>query len=161
MSIRDLRRGEFEGGAALYFSRFEELATNPALGLTTLPIRPSLGEEAARFGTVRKRIPDGDPVASVAESGASVVGLCTADREGRGESHPAGDLGIALRPEHRGREVGSALVGRVLAKGEGRFDILRSSVLSGNEPARRLDRRFGFVERGRVPGDVPARWRRP
>lgn len=149
--VRDLAWNDFDGWVGLYYTRYDEVAANTDLGVFTMEHRPSLGEEAALFGSVWKQVLSGDMVASIAEDGGIVIGLCTAVRGGHREDHHVASLGIAVRPESRGAGVGTALLRHVLAKCEGRFTVVTLSVIAGNEPALRLYRRFGFVERGRVP----------
>ena len=151
MNVRDLRWEDFGGWVALYYSRYDEVASNPQLGVFTLDSRPSLGEESTLFGSVWKQILAGDMVASVAEDDGAVVGLCTIVRKGHREDRHVASLGIAIRPDRRGQGIGTALMGHALAKCEGRFEIVTLAVIAGNEPALRLYRRLGFVERGRLP----------
>lgn len=151
MNVRDLQWDDFEGVVALYYTRYDEVATNPQLGVFTMESRPSLGEEATFFGTVWKKILSGDMVASVAEDDGVVVGICTVSRQGHREDRHVASLGIAISPGHRGRGIGTALMQHALSKCEDRFEIVTLAVIAGNEPAIRLYRRLGFVERGRVP----------
>ncbi|HEV2519334.1 MAG TPA: GNAT family N-acetyltransferase [Thermoplasmata archaeon] len=152
MNVRELRWGDYEGWVALYYSRYDELAANPGLGVFTMEQRPTLGEESAHFGNVWKRILAGDMLASVAEDDRSLVGLCTVVRAGHLEDHHVGSLGIAILPSHRNRGIGTQLMQHVLSECEGKFSVLTLNVIAGNEPALRLYRRFGFTQRGRVPG---------
>jgi putative acetyltransferase len=151
VNVRDLRWNDFDGWVALYYSRYDELATNPQLGVFTMESRPNLGEESTLFGSVWKQILSGDMVASVAEDEGVVVGLCTVVRKGHREDRHVATLGIAVRPGRRGQGIGTALMRHALAKCDGRFEIVTLAVIAGNEAALRLYRRLGFVERGRLP----------
>jgi GNAT superfamily N-acetyltransferase len=86
--------------------------------------------------------------------GPQPVGRCYLDQG------PAGHrlLDVAIRPDRRGRGLGSAVLRRLCADA-GRAGVpLRLTVWQGNDGAARLYRRFGFVEDGADGGYLRLRW---
>jgi ribosomal protein S18 acetylase RimI-like enzyme len=149
--FRPLEWADFDGWAALYSSRYDELATNPQLGVHVMERKPSLGEEAAFFGQVWKYVEAGQQTVMVAEEVGRIVGLCTIYRGSHPEDRHVGTLAVAVLPEWRGRGVGSGLLEHALRAAEGRFETAVLDVIAVNERALRLYRKFGFAERGRTP----------
>jgi hypothetical protein len=82
MIVRQVTWSDFDGWTQVYYSRFDEVATNPELGVFTRTQRPSWGEEAVWWGKFYKGIQDGDTVAVVAEDGGRVVGIAEVSRKG-------------------------------------------------------------------------------
>lgn len=152
MRVRGLTWGDFQGWVDLYYSRYEEIGRNPDLGVYLLATRPSLSDEATVFGQVMKAVLAGDMLACVAEEAGRFVGLCTIGRRGHHvEDQHVGVLGVAVRPERRGRGIGEALLRRALEESRGVFEIVELKLVSVNERAMRLYRRHGFEVCGRLP----------
>jgi ribosomal protein S18 acetylase RimI-like enzyme len=152
MTVRELRWADFQGWVDLYFDRYEEVRTNPELGVFLHPTRPTLGEEAAVFGGVHRKVLEGTAIALVAEEDRRVVGVCTVyGHGGHVEDRHVGSLGIAVHREWRRRGLGSALVGAAVEASRGRFELLQLSVIDANESAQRLYTRHGFEACGRFP----------
>jgi ribosomal protein S18 acetylase RimI-like enzyme len=152
VKVRDLNWNDFQQWAELYYSRYDEIAENPDLGIYLYPEKPTIAQEAAVFGEFMKGVLDHDLVAVVAEEGSILVGGCTVGRRGHHlEDRHIGSLGIAVQPRSRGKGVGTALMRDALQKCQGRFEIVELRVLATNAPALRLYRRFGFQEFGRQP----------
>ncbi len=152
MDVRDLEWRDFPGWVDLYYTRYEELRTNPELGVYTFTSRPSVADEAAVFGGVWKNVLAGNQVVSVGEDHGKLIGSCTVFRRGQHlEDRHAGVFAIAVHPEWRGKGLGSTLTSHVLKKCEGRFEIVQLTVMEKNAPALALYRKFGFVESGRLP----------
>ncbi|HTP54097.1 MAG TPA: GNAT family N-acetyltransferase [Thermoplasmata archaeon] len=152
MPVRDLAWTDYPGWMDLYYSRFDEIHHNPDLGVFLRATKPTPAEEAALFGQVMKSVLERDMVAAVSESDGRIVGVCTIARNGHHfEDRHVGTLGIALLPEHRGRGVGTALLGYALERCRGVFEIVELKVLAINDVARKLYRRHGFVEFGLQP----------
>jgi ribosomal protein S18 acetylase RimI-like enzyme len=150
--VRPLEWTDFGGWVALYYTRYDEVRTNPALGVFTMAEKPSMGDEAALFGTVWRSILAGDHVSTVAEEGGSLVGLCSISRMGfHVEDRHVATLGIAVHPSWRGKGVGTKLFDHALKACEGKFETVLLHVIDVNEPAQRLYRKFGFEECGRYP----------
>ena len=63
------------------------------------------------------------------------------------------DLGMSVRSTHRGRAVGSALLGRAVERARAHPDLRQTTlaVYAANAPGLALYRRLGFVEHGRLP----------
>jgi ribosomal protein S18 acetylase RimI-like enzyme len=68
--------------------------------------------------------------------------------EGEKESHKGLLWGMYVRPEARKASVGRLLVEAVIEYARDRVEVIQLSVVSGNESARRLYARLGFVEYG-------------
>ena len=152
MKVRDLAWTDFQGWVDLYYSRYDEIGRNPDLGIFLYETKPSLSDEATTFGRVMKDVLDGNQIGAVAEDGDHLIGSCMVGRVGHHlEDRHVGSLGIAIHPDWRGRGVGDALMGYVLARCPGVFEIVVLKVLSINEPASRLYRKHGFREYGRQP----------
>jgi RimJ/RimL family protein N-acetyltransferase len=69
-------------------------------------------------------------------------------RPGEKEAHKGLLWGMYVRPEARGAGVAGRLVEAVVEFARPRVELLQLSVVVGNEQARRLYARFGFVEYG-------------
>jgi ribosomal protein S18 acetylase RimI-like enzyme len=149
--FRPLGGADFDGWAALYFSRYDELATNPQLGVHVMEKKPSLGEEAGFFGEVWKHVEAGQQTVTVAEEAGRIVGVYTIYRGTHPEDRHVGTLAVAVLPEWRGRGVGSGLLDHSLRAAEGMFETVLLNVIAVNERALRLYRKFGFGECGRTP----------
>lgn len=67
------------------------------------------------------------------------------------------ELSMAVRPEARGRGIGSALARQLLARAGGQYTAVSLSVTAEN-PARRLYARLGFVEVQRAGQAITMRW---
>ena len=151
MRFRRLEWADFDGWAALYFSRYDELPTNPQLGVHLMEPKPSLGEEAEFFGQVWKHVEAGHQTVTVAEEAGRIVGICTIYRGAHPEDRHVGTLAVAVLPDWRGRGVGSGLLEHALRAAEGRLETVVLDVIAVNEQALRLYRKFGFCECGRTP----------
>jgi len=148
--FRTLEWADFDGWAALYSSRYDELATNPQLGVHFMDRKPTLGDEAEFFGQVWKRVKAGQQTVTVAEEAGRIVGICTIYRGAHLEDRHVGTLAVAVLPEWRGRGVGSGLLEHALRAAEGMFETVVLDVIAVNERALRLYRKFGFGECGRT-----------
>lgn len=152
MILRELAWTDFADWVALYVARYEEVRTNPGLGVLLREPRPSLADEAKFFGGLHRQIFDGDVVVTVAEEDGHVVGSCSVARKGdHVEDRHVGVLAISVRADRRGRGVGAALMAHALERCRGRFEIVELGVLGSNAAAQRLYQRFGFQECGRLP----------
>ena len=81
--------------------------------------------------------------------GGELVGIAGfAIREGAKEAHKGLLWGMYVRPDARKCGVGRRLVEAVIDFAREHVEILQLSVVSDNEPARRLYARLGFVEYG-------------
>lgn len=155
VEIRPLAWDDFEGWATLYFSRYEEIKTNPDLGIFLYETPPTMAEEAEIFGKLMKETLTGDARVFVAEDGGRLVGACTVRRLARHlEDRHLGGLGIAVSADRRGQGIGDALLTRTLESCRGVFECVDLQVLAINEPALRLYRKHGFRTIGVHPRAV-------
>jgi ribosomal protein S18 acetylase RimI-like enzyme len=69
-------------------------------------------------------------------------------REGEKESHKGLLWGMYVRPDARKAGIGRQLVEAVIDYARDHVEVIQLSVVSGNEPARRLYTGLGFVEYG-------------
>lgn len=77
--------------------------------------------------------------------GAAWLRLLTGEDQGYGYvNDDTPELSIAVKPEYRGRGVGTALMTRLLATAQTRYPAISLSV-TANNPARRLYQRLGFT----------------
>jgi RimJ/RimL family protein N-acetyltransferase len=80
---------------------------------------------------------------------AKILGVAGfAVRDGEKEAHKGLLWGMYVRPEARGAGVARRLVEAVIAYARPRVELIQLSVVVGNEQARRLYARLGFVEYG-------------
>jgi len=68
--------------------------------------------------------------------------------QGRKEAHKGVLVGMYVRPHARRAGTGRQLVEAVVEHARQHVELLRLTVVSGNEPARRLYAKLGFVEYG-------------
>jgi RimJ/RimL family protein N-acetyltransferase len=81
--------------------------------------------------------------------GSEILGTAGfAIRDGAKEAHKGLLWGMYVRPDARGAGVAGRLVEAVIAFARPRVELIQLSVVVGNEPARRLYCRLGFVEYG-------------
>jgi ribosomal protein S18 acetylase RimI-like enzyme len=128
---------------ALYHaSHAEELGIRDP---TALRARPELARYVdgwdRRAGDLGVVVVDNDTAAPV---GAAWLRLLTGDATGYGYvDDDTPELAIAVLPTHRGRRLGTRLLGDLLDAARGSFDAVSLSVRADN-PARRLYERTGF-----------------
>lgn len=81
--------------------------------------------------------------------GSEILGVAGfAIRDNEKEEHKGLLWGMYIRPEARGTGVAQRLVEAVIDFARSRVELIQLSVVMGNEPARRLYARLGFVEYG-------------
>lgn len=81
--------------------------------------------------------------------GAALVGTAGFFmREGRKQAHKGVLVGMYVRPSARRAGIGRRLVEAVIGHARGHVELLQLSVVAGNEEARRLYARLGFVAYG-------------
>jgi RimJ/RimL family protein N-acetyltransferase len=80
---------------------------------------------------------------------AKILGVAGfAGRQEEKEAHKGLLWGMYVRPDARGAGVAGRLVEAVIAYARARVELIQLSVVVGNEQARRLYARLGFVEYG-------------
>ena len=81
--------------------------------------------------------------------GSELVGIAgLLIREGQKEAHKGLLVGRYVRPSARNAGVGRRLVETIIEFARQRVELIQLSVVSDNEPARRLYERLGLVEYG-------------
>lgn len=84
-----------------------------------------------------------------ASRNGEIVGIAGfAVRSGEKEAHKGLLFGMYVRPAARGAGIARRLVEAVVDYGRARVELIQLSVVVGNEPARRLYARLGFLEYG-------------
>ena len=153
-AVRAVQWSDFEDLRETYYHLYEERDRGDRIGITLFRERPSLSDEVEWFSHQYARVTSGDDVWVVAERDGRVVGNCHIGRLGptrSSEQAHVGVLGILVKEAHRGTGVGSTLLDRALSEARSRFEVVRLSVFTINQGAKRLYARFGFVDVGRVP----------
>ena len=152
--LRSVRWTDFDDLRETYYHLYEERDRGEPIGITLFRERPSLADEIDWFSRQYARVLRGDDVWSVAERNGHAGGNCHIGRVGPSSSSEQahiGVLGILVNADHRGTGVGTALLRHALAEAGGRFEVVRLSVFSINQGAKRLYARFGFVDSGHGP----------
>jgi RimJ/RimL family protein N-acetyltransferase len=150
--VRDLEWGDFADLVRNYLALYDEVRTNPDLGITLFEKPPTMSEEVGWFASLYRSILDGDAVSAVAVFEGHVVGVCTVRRKGPAhESRHFGGLGIFVEKASRGQGIGRALMHHVLERCRGRFEFIELSVFSSNARARELYQSLGFRTWGTLP----------
>jgi RimJ/RimL family protein N-acetyltransferase len=81
--------------------------------------------------------------------GREILGVAGfAVRDGEKEAHKGLLWGMYVRPEARGSGIARRLAEAVIDFARPRVELIQLSVVMGNEPARRLYARLGFVQYG-------------
>ncbi len=157
MQVRSVRWSDFPELREIYYTLYDEREQGVPIGITLFSERPSLADEIDWFARGYRRVLDGHDIWSVAERDGHAVGACTIQRLGptvTSELGHIGVLGILVHRDHRGAGVGTALLTHALDAARERFEVVRLSVFSINERARRLYERFGFAVSGHSPRAV-------
>jgi ribosomal protein S18 acetylase RimI-like enzyme len=155
MMIRSLAWGDYPQLAENYFALYDEVRENPDLGISLLPKRPTMSDEAEWFAQLYRRVLEGTSVAVVAEENGKVVGMCQVDRKvPHEEGRHIGVLGISVARAWRGRGIGRALLLDVIARCRDKFELLELSVYASNAAARQLYRSVGFQPWGTLPKGI-------
>src|SRR5579875_1185737 len=125
MRIRDVEWKDFPDLVDNYFRLYEEVRTDPGLGILLFAKKPSLADEVQWFSTLYRNLLNQSHVASVAEVDGHAVGLVVVGRGPHEEGAHVGDLGINIRDGYRDRGVGKALMKDVLQKCRGKFEMVQ------------------------------------
>jgi L-amino acid N-acyltransferase YncA len=155
MVVRDLRWEDFAPLTESHWALYDEVNEDPDLGISLLPVRPTLGEEAEWFARMFRRVQEGGSVAVVAEERGRAVGLCNVDPKGpQREGKHVGVLGISMARDWRGRGIGRALMAGALDQCRGKFEIVELVLYATNARARSLYESLGFRVWGTQPRAV-------
>ena len=147
--IRNLRKGDFRGIVETYFSYYNELKTNPGLGLSLYRRQPDIAQERKWFASLLQNVQKKNAIVIVAEMDGKVVGMCDvlSFRPGSSMDHK-GLLGIAIHRDYRAHGIGSAMLKEVIRQSRKRFETIVLSAFSNNLGAISLYKRFGFRQYG-------------
>jgi L-amino acid N-acyltransferase YncA len=155
MTIREVRWEDFPALLANYYALYEEVKTNPDLGISLFTEPPSYGAEAGWFASVLQRREKGDGVFLVAKERGQIAGSCSVTRRGPSpEVGHVGVLGIMVAEAFRDRGIGRALMTRMIAECREKYDMIELTVFRSNERARALYLSLGFRTYGLLPGGV-------
>lgn len=153
--IRELRWTDFEDLIDAYYSYYDEVRSEPELGIIFYHEKPSMAHEINWFSTLYEDVLKGDAVARVAEEDGHIVGICDVHRVRPGsEVSHSGVLGIAIRKEYRDRGIGKSLLKACLEECRDKFEIILLSVFSVNKRAISLYEKTGFEKYGFFPRSV-------
>jgi RimJ/RimL family protein N-acetyltransferase len=145
VAVRPLQWGDFEPLVRQYLDLYEEVRSNPDLGISLFREPPTMGAEVEWFARLYRQVIEGEAVAMVAEEAGSARGLCTVRPRGPTvEGAHVGTLGILIERSYRGKGLGRALLRETLRRCRGRFEILELSVFATNLRARKLYEELGF-----------------
>jgi RimJ/RimL family protein N-acetyltransferase len=152
--IRDLAWEDFPSLTEGYLALYDEVRTDPDLGISLFPERPTIGAEVTWFAGLYKAVLDGSAVAVVAEEEGRAVGLCDVKPKGVQESRHVGVLGILVERRRRGHGLGRALLEGAIERSRGKFEIVELAVFASNSRARRLYESVGFRAWGTLPKEI-------
>jgi ribosomal protein S18 acetylase RimI-like enzyme len=125
--------------------RLEALATSPEAFATTLAKQSA--DPLAHFAQTLT-----DAAVFGAFLGGEIAGMAGLYREqGERKQHRGVLWGMYVRPAAQGRGVGRTLLRALLAHAEGELEQVHLTVVSDNEPARRLYESEGFTAYGLEP----------
>lgn len=94
-------------------------------------------------------------VVGMEHDAAGIVGICTLTQNtAKRKLRHAVTLGMGMRPNFRGKRVGTALMSEAVRWGcnHPELHLMLLGVYAANEPGQRLYRAHGFVEYGRLAG---------
>jgi RimJ/RimL family protein N-acetyltransferase len=155
VKVRALEWGDFPSLVDQYLDVYDEVRTDPEIGILLFPQRPTMGEEVEWFARLYRECLEGSAIGRVVEEGGVARGLCTVRRKGlQREWAHIGVLGILLAREFRSRGLGRTLLMDTLARCRGQFDLVELGVFGTNTRAQKLYRELGFREYGRQPDGV-------
>jgi ribosomal protein S18 acetylase RimI-like enzyme len=147
--IRELKPSDFGDMVEVFFSFFPEAEADLSFGLLLYKEKPTVEDERKWFEGTLKGIAEGNVIMVMAEADSRVVGWCDVRRLApKTPVDHRGVLGICVKKEFRGRGIGEALIGEVVERCKGKFEVIELTVLSGNEKAIMLYERFGFKKYG-------------
>ncbi|MFZ0830944.1 MAG: GNAT family N-acetyltransferase [Thermoplasmata archaeon] len=150
--IRDLQWADFPELVENYYALYDEVRSNPDVGIHLFPQKPTLGEEAQWFSGLFRGFREGKSVVAVAEEDRKAVGLCQVDPKGvHLEGQHIGVLGIMVAAAYRNRGIGKALLTYAIDKCRGKFEIVELSVFATNAHGRALYQSVGFRSWGILP----------
>ena len=157
ITVRPYRPEDATDLGRTYYGLYDERDAGEPVGIPLFTDRPPPEDEKAWYEYQYARAQKGEAIYLVAEVDGHVVGNCSVGRVGDSETSEqahAAELGILVDRGMRGKGVGSALLERVLAEAQTKFDVVYLSVFSINTRAQQLYERFGFTTCGLLPRAV-------
>ncbi len=115
-----------------------------------------LDKEREWFLDILNEIKKKNCIYLLAEYNGRVIGACTIRRQKEETSWHVGVYDIVVEKEFWGLSIGETLTKHILAlaKNNLHLKIIRLILYSGNKPAEKLYRKFGFKVVGRIPKGV-------
>lgn len=155
MRIRELEWNDFPSLTENYYALYEEVQSNPDMGISLFPEKPTLAAEADWFAALFRQVQEKSGVACVAEEAGRAIGECHVGRKAPTvEAQHVGVLGILVAREFRGRGVGRALMQSCLERCRGKFQLVELSVFATNGAGRKLYESLGFRTWGSLPAGI-------
>ncbi|MDE1851391.1 MAG: GNAT family N-acetyltransferase [Candidatus Micrarchaeota archaeon] len=153
--IRGIRRSDMKDIISCYYERYDEVKTNPDMGVGLYKKKPTMEHERKWFNEMMKGVGKGSRIFSVAEVNGRVVGTCDiSPKYPNAESSHVGQLGISVRRGYRSMGIGTALIRHSIQRARKRYKIMALGVWSLNPRAFKLYKRMGFKTYGRLPEGV-------
>jgi ribosomal protein S18 acetylase RimI-like enzyme len=152
--IRELEWNDFPALVATYYALYDEVQTNPEIGITLFPERPSFGDEIDWFASLFRAVHERTAVAVIAEEDRHAVGHCVVRPNSGPESRHVGVVGLLVDRAWRARGIGRALLTEAIARSRGQFEILELSLFATNVHARRLYESLGFRTWGTLTNGI-------
>lgn len=137
-----------------YFALYDEVQTNPEVGISLFPQKPSFADEIEWFASLFRAVHEGAAVAVIAEEEGRAVGHCAVRPNSGPESRHVGVLGLLVDQKWRAKGIGRALMIEALAQSRGKFEMVELSVFATNAHARRLYESLGFRHWGMLPNGL-------
>lgn len=115
----------------------------------------SYKQEKIWLSNVLKSIRKNETIMVVVEMDGVVVGSCQITKDPFDVSRHVGTLGVALRKQGRGIGIGSKLIELSLIESRKiGIKLVKLYVFNTNNTARRLYKKFGFVDAGKIRNGV-------
>lgn len=156
MIIRDAKRTDFEGILKLSRSFYKEASKNPDFGDYVFKKLPSKKAMHNWFCKLYAETKKQESVYMIAEEGNTIIGHCFIRPFDipRSERSHVGRLSIFVMKDYRGRRIGKRLIKTAIKKASRRFEIVDLDVISNNNIARQIYKKFGFKSWGIAPGFI-------
>lgn len=151
--IHAAQKEDLQGIAKLFRSNYDEIKSNPNLGLTLRLKKPSRAAENSWALMTYKSILSGDLLYDVAEQERKIIGVCFVIKYDIPDSEMShiGTLGIKVGEKFRKTGIGTKLMKHMLSRCKNKFEIIELSTFSNNNEAKKLYEKLGFKRWGIAP----------
>lgn len=151
--VRDALREDIWGAYEIAAAGFDEAKLDPLFGDYATSNRMTRKQQKEWFSEIFGEIKKKMAVFVVAEQGGDIVGYCYVRPLGGSPSEIShvGVLSIRVKRGIRGLGAGTKMMERALGKSKRVFDVIELAVISTNEPAKSMYRKFGFRTWGTAP----------